>query len=340
MNPRYRETFDRNRLLFVLPLALGAVIGLTFGLGSPKLYRSDASLGIRSLDTASSQFGTPPAAQNQSMLNELLATRSFADAVAAKSPLQAYLKTHTETGWSPTSLLKRALKGPPSLDDRIASALSPKRVRSTLPGPDVLGISYEAPDPVLARATLKVLISQFFVWRKQLQGNALTAATKQFDDAKKQLAQARSELNAYSKQHPSSTTSADPELKLLVRSQIQAVHSLQAAANVVNTAAAAASGGTGLPALVHVIAEPTFPVGPTTGKKRVVELGFVGAFVGALISLLAIMYLSREGSAGSGPTARPVPLRDPSPNGGLSEHERAKEMLGGETKNPFLTRRE
>ena len=340
MNPRYRETFDRNRLLFVLPLALGAVIGLTFGLGSPKLYRSDASLGIRSLDTASSQFGTPPAAQNQSMLNELLATRSFADTVAARSPLQTYLKTHAETGWSPTSLLKRALKGAPSLDNRIASALSPKRVKSTLPGPDVLAISFEAPDPALARATLKVLISQFFIWRTQLQGNALTAATHQFDLASKKLVQARNDLNAYNNQHPSSTTSADPVLRALVNSQIQAVHGLQAATNVMNTAAAAASGGTGLPAIVHVIAKPTYPVGPTTGKKRVVELGFVGAFVGALISFLAIMYLSREGSAGSGPTARPVPLRDPSPNGGLSEQERSKEILGGETKNPFLARRE
>ena len=113
MNPRYRETFDRNRLLFVLPLALGAVIGLTFGLGSPKLYRSDASLGIRSLDTASSQFGTPPAAQNQSMLNELLATRSFADAVAAPADVASYLWPLMEMSPSDRLVRRRARWGAP-----------------------------------------------------------------------------------------------------------------------------------------------------------------------------------------------------------------------------------
>src|SRR5439155_17798231 len=162
VNPQYRVTFRQHRLLFLLPVFLGIVLGLLFGLGSPTLYRSNATLAIKSLDTAASQFGAqPPAAQNQAMLNELLATRTFVDNVAEKSPLEEYLKTHTSLGWGPTTLLKRALKGPPTLEQRIAEALSPKRVTSTLPGSDLLEIGFEAPDPQLARSTLRLLISEF-----------------------------------------------------------------------------------------------------------------------------------------------------------------------------------
>jgi hypothetical protein len=327
--------------MFLLPVVLGAVLGLTFGLGSPKLYRSDASLGIRSVDSGGVQFGgTPPAAQNQAMLNELLATRSFADDVAASSPLQAYLRTHTSNGWSPTALLKRLLKGPPTLDDRIATALGPKRVRSALPGPDVLEISYEAQDPALAKATLKVLISQFLVWRKQLQGNALTEATKQFTNAKKTLDSAGTELRTYSQQHPSATTQADPELRSLVAAQLQAVKDLRVATSTLNNAAAAASGGAGLPATVKVIAEPTFPVGPTTGKKKVVEKAFAGAFVGALISFLAIMYLSRSGGTESPPATRPAALQQLLAENGehaVPEHERAAQLLADQMQPRHLS---
>jgi hypothetical protein len=340
VNPRYRETFDRNRLLFLVPVALGALLGLTFGLGSPKLYRSDATLVFRSLDTASSQFGTPPATQNQAMLNELLATHGFPEAIARKSPMQQYLRTHDSTSWTPTALLKRFVKGKPTLDDRIAEAFSAKRVTSIPSGSDLLEVSLTAPDPFLARATLRVLINEFLTERKRLQGSALTAAVTEFTKARTELSKAQTQLKTYSNLHPGSTATGDPELAALSSAQLQAVRQLRDAANVMNTAMAAVNGGTGLPTTAGVFDPARLPVGPTTGKKRVVELMLVGAFVGGLISFLAIMYLSREGSAGSGPTARPVPLRDPSPNGGLSEQERTKEMLGGETKNPFLARRE
>jgi len=106
MNPRYRATARRHRVLFVLIILLCALFGLSTALGSPKLYRSNATMVFKSLDTGASQFGaTPPAAQNQAMLNELLLTRNFPEAVARKSPLGAYLKTHTSMGSGPITLL-------------------------------------------------------------------------------------------------------------------------------------------------------------------------------------------------------------------------------------------
>jgi hypothetical protein len=332
VNPRYRETFNRNRRLFLLPVVLGAVVGLTFGLGSPKLYRSDATLAFKSLDTASSQFGTPPAAQNQAMLNELLATHGFPEAIARRSPLQQYLRTHDSTSWTPTALLKRFIKGKPTLDDRITEAFSSKRVTSIPSGSDLLEVSFAAPDPVLAQQTLRVIIGEFMRERTRLQGSALTAAIAQFTKANSELKQAQTELKSYSNLHPGSTTSGDPELATLNSARRQALGQVKDAANVVNTAMAAVNGGTGLPTTASVFDEARLPVGPTTGKKRVFELIFVGGFVGALISFLAIMYLSRPGREEAPLVGRPAALaqllpEDDEDDEAVPEHERAAQLL-------------
>src|SRR3954453_20745880 len=105
MNPRYRATFRRHWVLFALIVLLCSLIGLTFSLGSPKLYRSSATLYVES-PTDSAAFGAlPPAAQEQSMLTELLSTNNFVHDIARNSPLQAYLETHSSTGSTPTALL-------------------------------------------------------------------------------------------------------------------------------------------------------------------------------------------------------------------------------------------
>src|SRR3954454_20780024 len=115
MNPRYRQTFRRHRLLFLLPVILGAVLGLTFSLGTPKLYRSSATLFAESAGSeAQTGFAPPPAAQEQSMLTELLSVRNFVHNIARESPLQTYLEAHKSTGWTPTALVKRFVKGEPT----------------------------------------------------------------------------------------------------------------------------------------------------------------------------------------------------------------------------------
>ena len=332
MNPRYRATARRHRVLFALIILLCALFGMSTALGSPKLYRSNASLVFKSLDTSATQFGaTPPAAQNQEMLNELLATRGFPQKVAAKSSLLAYLKTHATTGNGPVTVLKRLLKGSPTIDDRIATALGPKRVTSMPSGSNLLEVSFEAPTPALARSTLKVLVDEFLSERSRLQGSALQSAIGQFGTAQAQLKKAKSALNGYASQHPGSTPAADPELKALANAQLQATRQLRTATNSVETAIAAASSGNGLAATAGIYDEPNLPLGPTTGKKRVGELTIAGAFVGALISfgLIALMSRSREESL---PTTGPIPLRDPTPNGGggVPEREPAREAVGGE----------
>jgi hypothetical protein len=346
MNPRYRETFRRNRLLFLLPVVLGALLGLTFGLGSPKLYQSYTTLWSDSAGAASAEaFGAlPPAGQEQSMLMELLTTKTFVNNIATNSPLKDYLESHTSTGWTPTALVKRLLKGTPTLDERITTALGPKRVTSTVRGQHILEVSLDAPEPVLARATLRALIQEYFRERHILAQSTLRSARQQVNAASQSLTQAQTELQTYIRTHPSLPPN-DPERQALAQAQRTALAQLNSTTTTMNQALGAVASGNGLQSTLHTVDHPTLPLGPVTGKKRVVETAFAGAFVGALLSFLLIMFLSRPGRA-----AAPVPqqpatptLPQPTTNGGgaaVSEHERAAQMLAGQTEHPSETRRE
>jgi hypothetical protein len=341
VNPRYRETARRHRVLFGLIILLCALFGMSSALGSPKLYRSSASLSFQTLDTTAGQFGTPPAAQNQEMLNELLATRNFPQRVAAESSLGKYLQTHDTTGNGPLALLKRVLKGRPTYDERIAAALGPKRVTSMPSGSNLLEVDLEAPTPALARQTLRALVDEFLRERKSLQTSALTAATAQFTKAKVQLDTARTQLNSYTRLNPGSTTNGDPEMSALINAQLQATRQLRTATSALNQAFLGLNGGNGLPTDARVFDAPNLPVGPTTGKKRVLELTIVGGFVGALISFGLIVLLSRSREDAL-PVTGPVELRQASPNGlaGAPEHEPAREAVGGEAGSGEQIRRE
>jgi uncharacterized protein involved in exopolysaccharide biosynthesis len=344
VNPHYRETFRRHRLLFLLPVVLGAVLGLTFSLGSPKLYRSTASLWSESAsaNTAEAFGALPPAGQEQSMLTELLTTYNFVHNVARNSPMQAYLETHTSTGWTPTALLKQLLKGTPSLDDRIATALSPKRVTSTVHGQHILEVSLAAADPVLAKRTLQTLIKEYMRQRAVLAQSVLKSAQQQVDSASKSLAAARFNLNEYLRTHPGLPPN-DPERQALTNAYRTGLGQVNTATSAMNQAFAAVASGSGLQSSLRVYDPPKLPIGTTTGKKRAVETAIAGGFVGALLSFLAIMYLSRPGRSEASPGGSPATLPGPSPNGGgpaISEHERAAELLAGQSRNPFLNRRE
>jgi hypothetical protein len=332
MNPRYRATAQRHRVLFGLIILFCALFGLSSALGSPKLYRSSASLIFKSIDTGAVPFGaTPPAAQNQEMLNELLATRGFPEKVARHSPLEAYLKTHSATGNGPIALLKKFFKGSPTFDERLAAALGPKRVTLAPIGSNLLEVSLEAPTPALAQTTLRALVTDFQKERNRLQGSALTAAIAQFTKARTQLTTTKADLSNYTRLHPASATNGDPELNALANAQLQATRQLRTAASAVNTAFVALNSGTGLPATAGVYDQPNFPIGPTAGKKRVLELTIVGAFVGALISFGLIVLMSRSRPEPL-PATGPIALHDPTPNGdgGLPAHEPAREASGGE----------
>jgi hypothetical protein len=316
MNPRYRETFRRHRGMFIVPIVVGMVFALWTTLGTPKLYRSSASVWSDVPgDTQSTALGAPPpAAQDQTMLNELLKTNYFAQDVAHGSGLDAYVKSHAGSGWGPFALLK-SLKGTPSLNDRIAAALGPKRVTSLVQGPHVLELSVEAPQALLAKKTLDVLIQQFKQQRTQLQEAALFSAQQQVAAATTTLSTARFQLNDYIRSHAGASR-ADPELKKLAQAEHDAVRQVSGATQSLTQASDSVSNGS-VQATLRVLDAPQVPLGPSTGKKKSIESVLAGAFVGLLFSIIGIVVLTKTGQA---PAAAGIVEARPTSSNGNGAH--------------------
>src|SRR2546423_13062903 len=104
MNPTYRQTFSRHKVLFGLPAVIMLLFAIWFVLGTPKEYKASASLwvdtpapGPSSLNNSNTSELTP-AAQAQMLLGELLATRQFRLDIGHKSPLSKYYAEHSSEG--------------------------------------------------------------------------------------------------------------------------------------------------------------------------------------------------------------------------------------------------
>jgi uncharacterized protein involved in exopolysaccharide biosynthesis len=294
VNPRYRETFNRHRLLFAMPVLWTLVIALWAGFGTQKLYRSNTTLWSESTgEAASAALGAPtPAMQDQAMLAELLKTSFFANNVARRSPLLKYLRNHAYSGRGPSVVLKQLMHGTPSMEDRIAAALSPKRVTSTVEGNHVLDVSLDAPTAPLAQATLRELVREFRQQRAVLAKDALSTAQSQVSAATNALGEARLNLNKYLTAHPGSTT-ADPELRSLAAAERNAVRQLGTASQSMNQASAAVLNGSGLATSLRVLDPPRYPTGPTAGKKKLLKTLVIGLIAGALLSFLAVVLATK-----------------------------------------------
>jgi uncharacterized protein involved in exopolysaccharide biosynthesis len=326
MNPRYLETFNRHRVLFALPVVIAGILALWTSLGAPKLYRSQTSLWSDTAGAATAEAlgATPPAAQDQSILSELLTTRYFVHNVARLSPLQSYLEQHQSEGWGPGAMLGK-LRSPPTLDERVAAALSAKRVTAVVRGPHVLEISFDATSPVLAVKTLRVLVEQFRQQRAALLRDALTVAQDQVVNASKALKDARTSLNAYVREHPSSSSS-DPQLASLATAERDAVGQLATATQTFTQASTAVLNGSSFANTLRVVDPPRLPIGPSAGKKHMVMSLAAGLFAGALLSILGIVVLTKTGRPAM--SAQPaVQVADvavhqaaPAANGGHATH--------------------
>jgi len=297
MNPRYIDTYRRHRVLFLLPLAIGMLLALWTQVGKPSLYRSSTSLWSDTAGGSANDLtgAPPPAAQEQTTLNELLRTMYFPDAVARKGPLAAYLKTHTSEGWGPGALLGK-LRGSSSLDDRIAAALSPKRVTSLVLGPHVLKISYDGPTPEVAYGTVKTIVKEYESQRNALRTDALNAYRDAVSSASKALRDARTEISAYTREHPGAS-STDPQMQSLVHAERNALDQLSGATQALGQAANSAVGSD--TATLRIVDPPEIPIAAYSTHKKLLFSVIAGLFVGALVSILGIVFLTRTGRGGA-----------------------------------------
>jgi uncharacterized protein involved in exopolysaccharide biosynthesis len=293
MNQRYLDTYRQHRLLFLLPLVIGVVLAAWFNLGSPDLYRSSTSLWSDTAGGSANDLSgaPPPAAQEQTMLNELLRTQYFTKAVARKSPLKAYLEQHPSEGWGPGALVSK-LRGAPTIEERIGTALGIKRVTSLVLGPHVLKISYDGPTPEISYQTLRTLIAEFERQRSALRADALTSYRNSLNGARKALTDARSDISTFMREHPGASTS-DPQLRALVHAEQNALERLGGTTEGLTEAANAALGSA--PATLRVVDPPEVPLAAYSGHKQFLLAIFAGLFVGALISFIGIFALTKTG---------------------------------------------
>jgi len=169
-----RAVFRRHWKLLVLPIPLALLITIWVVVSTPTTYQSQAAIwsDITSPQVAASaqaaNGATPltPAAQQQSLLNELLATNAFRTTVATTSPLAAWLQANPPSTLTPSGLTG-LLHGTPALTERIRSTLL-SGTSTTVNGPQVMTISFVAQSASLAHDTLQAMLNTFASQRTQL----------------------------------------------------------------------------------------------------------------------------------------------------------------------------
>ena len=293
MNPRYMETYRQQRLLFLVPILIAMTVALWSNAGRPTFYRSATSLWSDTAGGSANDLSgaPPPAAQEQTTLNELLRTQYFRTRVARRGPLEAYLKKHSLEGWGPGALISK-LRGPTTLDDRIATALSVKRVTSEVLGPHVLKISYDGPTAEISYATLKVLIKEFEGQRSTLRADALTSYRDAISSASKTLAETRTQIQTYVREHPGISAS-DLQMRALQHEERNALDQVSGATAGLTQAANDALGSS--QATLRIVDPPEIPLAPYSTRRKSVFGLIAGLFVGALVSILGIFALTKTG---------------------------------------------
>jgi hypothetical protein len=289
MNPSYRQTFNRHRLLFSLPIVITTLLAIWFVAGTPKQYRAGTTL---STDNAQGQSFLneqnpgliPPSARAQQLLMGLLATRKFQQEVGQSGPLDRYLAQHPSAGWGPTALLKK-LRGGSGVADLRAAALDAKHVVTATPSGTVLSIQLQGPTPQVAVGTLRGLIDSLNGRRRELDVSREQVLMTRFGV---QISAAKATLARLSKQMNSGNLSS-AEVLGLGPVQRTAQAQLRNATRGYNQAALALDGAKREGATYQVIDEPALPAPAVSGMKKSVMMVFAGAFVGFLISLLAVV---------------------------------------------------
>jgi hypothetical protein len=181
--PAYRETFRRHRVLYLAPALVAALALGVLGYKAPT-YMSTASLWVDNEASSSSSLNvTPntnqavtPSSAEQVVLNELLATNKFDDAVIAGAGLG-----HADAN-SPL------LSG----------------VTSATPGPQVLQVTCIGPSPTVAQQIVKSVITQLQTfsqkWAHDFASSAVAYYQAQVDSASRAAAQAKT--SSASSQNP------------------------------------------------------------------------------------------------------------------------------------------
>jgi hypothetical protein len=283
----YRETFRKHRVLFCLPPLLGLIAAAVFAFGTPKKYQSSASLWVDNGPLAGSSLSSTsdPATSEQTLLNELLATRRFDLAVGQGSSLSRYISAQ---GGS-----REQIAG------NLATAVASGAASSTA-GPQVLVLTFTGPSPSVAQSALQSLVAQLqstVSHYGQTYGQTAQAYYQaQVKMATQALSRDTAAASAYKTAHPRATSANSQNYAALQAAEQTASSQLQSATSALSQATGEAAGGNGTSFLVRVVDPPVIPTAPTSGKKKMLLVVVAGLLAGLLLSLsiIAVMTPSRD----------------------------------------------
>lgn len=300
---RYRETFRRHPVRFSLPIIIAIAFAAWFAFGTPRVYRSTASVWIdngpaagSSLDALSGQSALAstglltgaigPAPIEQLTLKQQLTTPSFDLAVGQHSLLPRYLASGVRQGFSPTALLKH---GAASIPYQVVEAIQ-THVTTSATGPEVLRLAYNGPTPAVAQSVVASLIAHMKS-NSTLYGNdfAQTEALflKQTATVAAQAAvNAAATVASYKRQHPLATSQSDPIYAALRAAAKQTNSVLTAATAAVDSVS---RGSAGMNAVIRLIDPPSLPSGPTVSTSQAALSLLGGLFAGLLMSVVAVV---------------------------------------------------
>ena len=278
---RYLRTFRRHKLLVIAPLVLALMVGLGYELTSPRHYEAEGTLWadapVPDSSTVLSQSPPSPsaAAQQASVLTELLGTESFLAEVGQHSPWQAYLHRH------------------PGAVDTVFASL-PKETSVSVLGPQVIRVAYQSNDPATTAATTRAIMNAFVAELVSLQRTRdqqqITYDKQNLKTASTALSSAQSQLSQYVTAHPQAPgATVDPTVTQLSGNVATAEQSYGSAVASYNSSELGLSSANDTSQL-HVIDQPAAAF-VQSHKKAIVYAGVGGLFAGGVISILLLSLL-------------------------------------------------
>lgn len=280
----YVKTFKRRWFLYCLPPLLLAAGAGYLEVSKPKTYKSSASLWIDNGPTSGSSLvstsGTGPSTFEQTLLNELLATRSFDLAVGQGSTLATSVVGATEQ--AKESAVVAAVTG---------------GAGSTIAGPQVMTLTFTGSSPEVAQSALHAIIAQLQSSTTsfgQAYGRNSTGYYKaQLTTAQKAQNTAKAALALYRLNHRHATAANSAAYAALSSAVSTANAQVTAATQSLQASQTQARVGV-MGATIDVVDPPLLPTAPLNGKKKAAELAVAGLLGGALLSLLLVVAFTKS----------------------------------------------
>jgi uncharacterized protein involved in exopolysaccharide biosynthesis len=278
---RYLEAFYRHRILLLAPIVLAVAASLGWTVAQPRLYEATARIWVDASSTPTGQSAswnqyTAPSDAQAAVIKELLQTTSFSAKVGRRGPLAQYLENSPNAYNGTLSTITGPLyslgstPGPAStdqMDGMLASTLS-NRANVIPVGPQVLSITFDAPNPVVAAGTARAIVDEFFDEMRALR-NAAAQSTVDFYAAQVKNEPKPSPNDALGQQRYASLQDKLDAARLDLAAQTQP-----------------GAGG------FRLIDAPAVPSQAKGLRKALLFAGIAGLVIGVSLALLALMLLT------------------------------------------------